>query len=104
MSGGHLTDHRYDLYRLGEWASVLESDKEYSNPVLAEMLRDLEKCLYDIDMTLSGDSGTERAEKAYSEYVSKWVAGYADTVVEIASARIDKIAEDAKKCLPRKEE
>lgn len=69
MSGGSIGDYGY--YRLNEWAC----DVERENPVLAELLRDLEKVLHDYDWYISGDTGKESAEASWQAFREKWLDG-----------------------------
>ena len=69
MSGGELTDHRYDLNRLLDWADKIRNE----NPLLAGQLYDMRILLGRYDYYLSGDIGEEDIEKAWSEYRDKWI-------------------------------
>lgn len=69
MSGGALTDYHHDLFRMGEWAQVIERE----NPLLAEQMKDMCKLLGRYDYYLSGDIGEDSIEKAWSEYRDKWI-------------------------------
>lgn len=65
MSGGHLEF----VYYLAEWARELES----VNPLLASMLRDLDKLMHTYDYYLAGDCLEERVAAAWKEYREKWL-------------------------------
>ena len=87
MSGGAISDHRYDTGRLCDWAREIRilceggAWTEYSEDFqvkckwLAEMMDDLADCVYVLDKVFSGDSGEERGDKALDEFNHKWFAG-----------------------------
>lgn len=79
MSGGRLTDHTYDLYRLEDWAKVVEKE----NVLLAEMMCDLCKLLDRYDYYMSGDIGEDGVKTAWTTFRDKWLHIDSDTFVEI---------------------
>lgn len=91
MSGGRLTDHQYDHFRLNDWAE--EIDKV--NILLAEQMRDMCDLLDTYDRYLSGDCGKDVTEKAWSEYRDKWIKIDADQVVEILLEKCREIVNGA---------
>ena len=69
MSGGALTDDRYDLSRLDDWSDKVERE----NPLLAELMRDLGKLLHVYDYYMSGDKGEESVSRAWEVFHTKWI-------------------------------
>lgn len=69
MSGGHLTNHYYNLGDLEDWATVIERE---ANPLLAEQMHDLYKLLDRYDYYLSGDIGEVAIQSEWEAYRDKW--------------------------------
>lgn len=69
MSGGHLTDHYYNLGCLEDWATVIERE---ANPLLAEQMRDLYNLLNLYDYYLSGDTDEDVIQSGWEAYRDKW--------------------------------
>lgn len=83
MSGGALTDDRYDLYRLDDWSNKVERE----NPLLAELMRDLGKVLHAYDYYLSGDTGEEAITKAWDKFRAKWIGVSEEEMTERVSRK-----------------
>lgn len=69
MSGGGLTDSRYNLYYIKDWARTVRDD----NPVLSLHLMDLYELLDRYDYYLAGDIGRDDIEEAWEKYRDKWL-------------------------------
>lgn len=67
-----------DLWRMEEWAR--EIDRE--NPLLAKLVREMRGLLDDYNYYVSGDCGRDKAEKAWSEFRSRWLSGSMEKVLE----------------------
>lgn len=67
-----------DLWRMEEWAR--EIDRE--NPLLAKLVREMRGLLDDYNYYVSGDTGSDKAEKAWSEFRSRWLSGSMEKVLE----------------------
>lgn len=89
MSGGVLTRYTHDLYRLTEWANSVERE----NPLLAEMLRDMNHLLDRYDYYMSGDIGQDSIRKEWGDFRSKWMlrseSSWNKVVIDRAKAEID---------------
>ena len=69
MSGGHFN---YADSRLYEWSQQVRRD---GNPLLADLLHDLEDLLHEYDWWQSGDTGREKWLNAWESWQKKWMGG-----------------------------
>lgn len=91
MYRGELTDYKYDLFRIKDWAEVLKP----INPLLSEQLYDLYGLLMDYDSYLSGDTSDTTIESSWMTYKSKWIGTISpeleSTMVDICMGELSKM-------------
>ena len=89
MSGGELSD--YYEYRVEMWAREVRG----LNPLLSDLLMDLNKVLHACDYVMAGDSSKDFLDKEWELFRTKWMSedGYRERVLNCIWSEIRMIDE-----------
>ena len=89
MSGGELSD--YYEYRVEMWAREVRR----LNPLLSDLLMDLNKVLHACDYVMAGDSSKDFLDKEWELFRTKWMSedGYRERVLNCMWSEIRLIDE-----------